>query len=130
MTCILPTTWNVNFALVDEREENITQEESYELGALISKLQLGDDEISIKTYIQMEGEENGQSMLAKLANFKWNKLRIFGVVTALPYSTLIFNSLTINVRHNVLLPSLLPPPLLYHFFHILTITKFKHVTST
>ena len=33
------------------------QEESDELGALISKLQLGDDEMSIKTYIQMEGEE-------------------------------------------------------------------------
>ena len=28
-----------------------------ELGALISKLQLGDDEMSIETYIQMEGEE-------------------------------------------------------------------------
>ena len=40
MTCILPTTWNVNFALVDEREENITQEESYELGALMMRYQL------------------------------------------------------------------------------------------
>ena len=30
----------------------------------------------------------------------------------------------------VLLPSLLPPPLLYRFPHILTNTKFKHVTST
>ena len=33
------------------------QKQSYEPGALISKLQLGDDEISIETYIQMEGEE-------------------------------------------------------------------------
>jgi len=32
-------------------------EESYELGALISKLQLGDDEMSIDTYIQMEEDE-------------------------------------------------------------------------
>ena len=50
-------TWNVDFALVDEREKNRMQEESYKLGALISKLRLGDDEMSIKTYIQMEGEE-------------------------------------------------------------------------
>jgi hypothetical protein len=27
------------------------------LGALISKLQLGDDEMSIETYVEMEGEE-------------------------------------------------------------------------
>jgi hypothetical protein len=33
------------------------QEESHELGALISKLRLGEDEMSIKTYIHMEGEE-------------------------------------------------------------------------
>jgi len=33
------------------------REESHELGALISNLRLGDDEMSIKTYIQMEGEE-------------------------------------------------------------------------
>jgi hypothetical protein len=33
------------------------QEKSYELGALISKLWLGDDEMPIETYIQMEGEE-------------------------------------------------------------------------
>ena len=33
------------------------QEKSYELGALISKLRLGDDEMLIKTNIQMEGEE-------------------------------------------------------------------------
>ena len=32
-------------------------EESNELVALISKLRLGDDEMSIETYIQMEGEE-------------------------------------------------------------------------
>ena len=44
-------TWNVDFALVDEREKKKNQEESYELGALISNLQLGDDEMSIETYI-------------------------------------------------------------------------------
>ena len=33
------------------------QKELNELGAMISKLQLGDDEMSIETYIQMEGEE-------------------------------------------------------------------------
>ena len=32
------------------------REESHELGAMISKLRLGDDKMSIKTYIQMEGE--------------------------------------------------------------------------
>ena len=30
---------------------------SYELGAQISKLQLGDDEMSVEAYTQMEGEE-------------------------------------------------------------------------
>jgi hypothetical protein len=33
------------------------QKESHELGILISRLQLGDDEISFETYIHMEGEE-------------------------------------------------------------------------
>jgi hypothetical protein len=32
------------------------REQSHELGALISKLRLGDDEVSFETYIQMEGE--------------------------------------------------------------------------
>jgi hypothetical protein len=31
------------------------REESHELGALISKLRLGDDMMSIETYIEMEG---------------------------------------------------------------------------
>ena len=57
MVRILPVTWNVDFALVDEREKNRMREESEELGALISKLRLGDDEMSIETYIQVEGEE-------------------------------------------------------------------------
>jgi hypothetical protein len=33
------------------------REQSHELGALISKLRLGDDEMSFETYIQMEGQE-------------------------------------------------------------------------
>jgi hypothetical protein len=43
--------------LVDERGENRMQKESYELGALISKLQLDDDEMPIETYIQIKGEK-------------------------------------------------------------------------
>src|ERR1700737_3969170 len=46
-----------DFVLVDEREKKRMREESDELGALISKLRLGDDEMSIETYIHMEGEE-------------------------------------------------------------------------
>ena len=42
--------------LVDERE-NRMEEESDELGGLMSKLPLGDSEMSIETYIQMEREE-------------------------------------------------------------------------
>jgi hypothetical protein len=38
MAHILHVTWNVDFALVDEREKNRMREESEELGALISKL--------------------------------------------------------------------------------------------
>ena len=37
MACVLLATWNVDFALVNEREKNIMREESDELGALISK---------------------------------------------------------------------------------------------
>ena len=48
---------DVDFALVDEREKNKIRKESDELGALILKLQLDDDETSMETYIQMEGEE-------------------------------------------------------------------------
>ena len=45
----------MDFALlVDEMEKNRMQEE---LGASISKLRLGDDEMSIETYIQMKREE-------------------------------------------------------------------------
>jgi hypothetical protein len=33
-----PIQWNVDFALVDEREKNEMREESHELGALVSKL--------------------------------------------------------------------------------------------
>ena len=33
------------------------REESHELGAMISKLRLDDDEMSIETYIQMERKE-------------------------------------------------------------------------
>ena len=51
MACILLITWNVEFALVDEREKNRMREESHELGALISKLGLGDNEMLIETYI-------------------------------------------------------------------------------
>ena len=57
MARVLPATWNVDFALVDEREKNKVREEFDELGAMISKLRLDDDEMSIKTYNQMEGEE-------------------------------------------------------------------------
>ena len=49
----IPTTRNVVFALVDEREKNKMQEESDELGAMISKLRLGDDAMSIETYIHI-----------------------------------------------------------------------------
>ena len=42
MVRILLATWNVDFALVDERETNKMQEEPNELGAMISKLQLDD----------------------------------------------------------------------------------------
>ena len=52
MARMLLATWNVDFSLVDERKNNSMQEESNELGALISKLGLGDDEMSIETYIQ------------------------------------------------------------------------------
>jgi hypothetical protein len=37
---------------------------SYELGALISKLPMGDDEMSIETYIQMEVEETTELELS------------------------------------------------------------------
>ena len=42
--------------MVDERDKSKMQNELDELGDLISKLQLGDDEMSIETYIQMEGK--------------------------------------------------------------------------
>ena len=53
MALILPATWSVDFTLVDERKMNKMQKLSYGLGDLISKLWLGDDEMSIKTYIQI-----------------------------------------------------------------------------
>ena len=52
MARILPATWNVDFVLVDEREKNIMQK------IQVNLVLLEDDEMSIETYIQMEGEEN------------------------------------------------------------------------
>ena len=46
-----------DFALVDEREKNRMRKDLDELGALISKLRLGDHEMSIETYMHMEGKE-------------------------------------------------------------------------
>ena len=40
------------------------QEDSDDLGAMISNLRLGDDEMSIETYIQMEGKEITQLELS------------------------------------------------------------------
>ena len=54
---ILCAIWSVDFALVDERGKSRMQEKLDEVGALISKLRLGDDEMSIETYIQMKGEQ-------------------------------------------------------------------------
>ena len=58
---------------------------------------------------------------------------IFSVVTTLSCSTLIFNSLIISVRHKcaTTFPTTMSLLLsLLIFFHILTNTKFVHVTST
>ena len=43
MARIYLVTWDVDFALLVDKRENRLQEELDELGALISKLQLGDD---------------------------------------------------------------------------------------
>ena len=56
--------------------------------------------------------------------------RKFSVVTTLPFSTLIFNSLTIKVRHKCATTFPTTTSLIIYFFHILTNTRFKHVTST
>jgi hypothetical protein len=56
---------------------------------------------------------------------------IFNVVATLPYSTLIFNSLTIGVGHKCAATFPTTTSLhVNHGLHILTSTKFKHVTST
>ena len=59
---------------------------------------------------------------------------IFSVVTTLPCSTLIFNSLIISVRHKYaitfpIVTSYFLSQLLY-FYHILINTKFVHVAFT
>ena len=75
MVCILPATWNVDIALVDEREENRIREVSNKFGALISKLRLDDDEMSIKTYIQMEGEEIIELVLMSWWMLLWESIK-------------------------------------------------------
>ena len=57
MAHILPVTYNVDFALVDEREKNRMQTKIDELGALISKLRSSDDEMLIETSVHTEREE-------------------------------------------------------------------------
>jgi hypothetical protein len=56
MTHILHVTWDDDFALVDKREKNEIQKKLDEFDALISKLQVDDNEMSIKIYIHMIGE--------------------------------------------------------------------------
>ena len=57
--------------------------------------------------------------------------KVSSVVYTLPCSTRISNSLTISVRHKCVATFPTATSLIVSFFfHILTITKFKHVTST
>ena len=71
----------------------------------------------------------------KVLNFGYfSNSTTFSVFTTLSYSTLIFNSLMISVRHKCaatfpIATSFLLLSLLI-FFHILTNTEFVHITST
>jgi hypothetical protein len=55
----------------------------------------------------------------------------FSVVTTLPCSTLIYNSLTISVGHKcvVTFPTVTSLIMSFFVFHIFTNIKFVHVTS-
>ena len=57
MAHIVLAICNVDYSLVDEKKKNGMLEKSDEFGALISKLRLDDDEMSIRTYIQIKGEK-------------------------------------------------------------------------
>ena len=75
-----------------------------------------------------------QKITISIINMIFSVLIIFSVVTTLSCSTLIFNSLIISVRHKCAATFLTATSflllLLLIFFHILTNTKFVHVTPT
>ena len=54
----MPFDWNTNFANEDSQEKSRLNEESIAL-ALVSRLQLGQDEVSFQDYLIMEGEDEG-----------------------------------------------------------------------
>ena len=89
---ILLATWNVDFALVNEREKNSMQEESYKLHALISKLRLVDDEMSIKTYIQNGRERDFELKLSieELVMLLWESKALILMLIYIQYMWMMF----------------------------------------
>ena len=53
----MPPDWSADFANDDQREKSRLIKESKDLALLISKLQLGSDEMSFEEYVVMEGED-------------------------------------------------------------------------
>jgi hypothetical protein len=53
----LPLDWSADFANEDQREKSRLFKESEDLALLISKLQLGSDEMPFEEYVVMEGED-------------------------------------------------------------------------
>ena len=54
---ILPHDWNANFVNEDQREKSRLIKEFENLALLISKLQLGSDEMPFEEDVVMEGED-------------------------------------------------------------------------
>ena len=54
---ILPPDWSADFANEDQREKSRLTKESEDLTLLISKLQLGSNEMPFEEYVVMEGED-------------------------------------------------------------------------
>jgi hypothetical protein len=83
--------------------------------------------------INVHSKHKGEVLFSYYTKEDIQSLNMFSVVTTLPYSTLIFDSLTIlmSVRHKC--AATFPTAtfrIISFFAHILTNTKFKYVTST
>jgi hypothetical protein len=72
---ILPPEWSANFANEDQKEKSRLIKESEDLALLISKLQLGSDEMPFEEYVEWKVKTSLRLNIACQSWLIWHGLR-------------------------------------------------------